>query len=134
MAAFAAYTDLEARWRPLSATEQATATTLLEDASVIIRAEAPGADDLDSDITKFVACGMVKRAMIASGTEGVGQDNLTAGPFSQQRSYANPMGNLYLTKQDKRLLGIGGQRAHTIDQGPYEDYEARPLNWWELNL
>jgi hypothetical protein len=118
MAAFAVYTDLEARWKTLSSAEQETATVLLEDASVIIRAEVPGADDLDPDLTKLVSCGMVKRAMIAADSEGISQDNRTAGPFSQQRSYANPMGNLYLTKQDKRLLGIGGQRAFSIDLIP----------------
>lgn len=139
MAAFATHQDLEARWKTLSAAEQATADVLLEDAAVIIRAECEDADDIDPGITKFVSCGMVKRAMIASGSEGIGQDNLTAGPFSQQRSYTNPMGNVYLTKQDRRLLGCSRQSAGMVNMGPEDDYiptrpvgYGSPVNWWEL--
>jgi len=134
MAAFATYQDVEARWRPLSESEQATATTLLDDASAIIRSECPSADALDDGITRLVVCGMVKRAMIAAAAgEGVSQFQQTAGPFSQNATYSNPMGNLYLTKQDRKLLGCGGQGAFDIDQGTYGG-ESLPLNWWELNL
>lgn len=134
MAAFAVYGDLEARWRPLSASEQTTATTLLDDASAIIRAEVPGADDIDPALTKLVACAMVKRAMIAADSDGVTSQMDVAGPFTQQKAFANPLGNLYLTKQDKRLLGIGGQSAFMVDLGPYEEPGSVPLDWWELNL
>ena len=134
MAAFAAYSDLEARWKPLSASEQTTATTLLDDASAIIRAECPTSDTLDPKITKYVACAMVKRAMIAADSDGVSSQMNVAGPFTQQKSFANPLGNLYLTKQDKRLLGIGGQGAFMVETGSYDDAASLPLNWWELNL
>ncbi len=118
MAAFAEVSDLEARWRPLpTPQEQATATALLGDASLIIRAEAPGADALDAELTKMVACGMVKRAMLASNMEGFSQVQNAAGPFQHGGTLANPMGNLYLSKQDRRLLGISA-RAFMIDTMP----------------
>lgn len=132
--------DLAARWRPLTPVETATAEVLLGDASAIIRAECPDVEGrlaatppgLDEAVVKFVACSMVKRAMLAAGTEGVSSQMNVAGPFTQQRSFANPMGNLYLTKQDKRLLGCGGQQAFTVDMGPFNDGDPDPLNGWEL--
>lgn len=124
MVAFAVYGDLEARWRPLSADEQAQATVLLGDASAIIRAECPGADDLDPDLTKMIACGMVKRAMsVPAGLEGVTSLQQSAGPFQQAPQFANPMGNLYLTKADRKLLGCSRQRAFSIDLIPPDPVE-----------
>lgn len=126
-AAFATATDLAARWRPLSTAEQAQAGVLLGDASAILRAECPDVDarttalppTLDPDIPKMVACAMVKRAMIAGAdAEGVTAHQQTAGPFSQSLTYSNPMGNLYLTKAERRLLGCGGQRAFSVDMTP----------------
>ena len=122
-AAFATASELAARWRPLTPAEQATAGTLLSDASLVIRAECPDVDarttalppTLDPDILKMVACAMVKRAMIAGAdAEGVTAQQQTAGPFSQSLTYSNPMGNLYLTKAEKRLLGCGAQAAFTV--------------------
>ena len=134
MAAFAEYSDLEARWRPLSTAEQENATALLEDAAVIIRAEVPGADDLDPGITRLVSCAMVKRALITANVEGFSQVQNAAGPFQHGGTVANPMGNLYLSKQDRKILGSSAQTAFSIDLGSYEDAEVTPLNWWELNL
>jgi len=134
MTAFAEVSDLEARWRPLSTAEQATAGALLDDASVIIRAEVAGADEIAPEITRLVACAMVKRAMVTSNVEGFSQVQNTAGPFQHGGTLANPMGNLYLSKQDRKILGSSGQVAFSIDLGSYDDAEVTPLNWWELNL
>ena len=125
--AFATATDVESRWRPLSVAEKATATTLLGDASAILRAECSDVDarlaatppTLDADIPKMIVCAMVKRAMLAGvDVEGVTATQQTAGPFSQSLTYSNPMGNLYLTKAERRLLGCGGQRAFSVDMSP----------------
>jgi len=125
MAAFATVANLVARWRPLTTDEQAQATILLDDASAIVRAECPTVDaliaaaTLDPAVVLLVVCGMVKRAMLANATgEGVSAEQQTAGPFAQSLTFVNPMGNVYLTKQDRRLLGFGGQRAFTIDTAP----------------
>lgn len=140
---YASVTDLEARWRPLTDTEKATAEVLLGDASALIRVEVPDlvgrlfADPptIDEDVLRLVACAMVKRAMLAGSTaDGVSQQSQTAGPFSQQFTYANPMGNLYLTKAERKLLGAGAQSAFTVDMGPSGEVPGLPLNWWELNL
>ena len=130
---FATATDVESRWRPLSVAEKVTATTLLGDASATLRAECPEVDErlaavppaLDPDIPKMIVCAMVKRAMIAGAdVEGVTAHQQTAGPFSQSLTYSNPMGNLYLTKAERRLLGCGGQRAFSVDMSP-----PAPVPW-----
>ena len=135
MTAFATHADLAARWRSLSTAEQAQATVLLGDASAIVRAEVPTVDaqitagTLDTDLVKAIVCGMVKRAMIAGDTgEGVSAQQETAGPFAYQQTFSNPMGNVYLTKQDRRLLGVSS-RAFTIDTAPV-DSGAVFVNPW----
>lgn len=131
MAAFATVSDLEARWRPLSEADKARAQALLDDASAIVRAECKGIDDqivavppatvpeLDPAVPTMVVCAMVKRAML-SGVDaaGVTSTQQTAGPFSQSLSFANPSGDLYLTKSERRILGCGGQRAGSVPMGP----------------
>lgn len=137
-AAFATATDLAARWRPLSTAEQTQAGVLLGDASAILRAECSDVDarlsaippTLDADIPKMIVCAMVKRAMLAGAdVEGVTATQQTAGPFSQSLTYSNPMGNLYLTKAERRLLGCGGQRAFSVDMSPPAPV---PLPWVTL--
>lgn len=125
MAAYATVEQLAARWRPLTEDEVDTAEVLLEDASVQIRVEVPdlkarilaGDTDLLSAVIR-VECSMVKRAMTAGDAGfGVTSAQETQGPFSRTYQYSNPMGDLYLTKAEKRLLGAAGQRAFTINQG-----------------
>ena len=125
---FASVGDLERRWRPLTSEEISVAEALLGDASVMIRSEAPGIDakilagELSPDAPLQVACRVVKRAM--QGPEDLGgvstfQD--TAGPFSHSMTFANPAGDLYLAKADRRLLGVGRQQAGSVDTLPEPD-------------
>lgn len=117
MAAFAKTSDLEARWRALKDDEAERAEALLEDAATIIEAECERAGvtlDHSSSSTasrlKTVSCEMVKRAMVASVDQSaVTQGSMTVGPFSQSLTYANPTGDLYLTKRERRMLGIGAR-------------------------
>ncbi|WP_326600510.1 Gp19/Gp15/Gp42 family protein [Rhodococcus sp. PD04] len=124
MVAFAEATDLERRWRSLSTAEKASATVLLEDASVAIRAECLDAgidaDDLPADLTRMVACAIVKRSMQAATSEvgdGVTAYSTGTGPFTESLTFANPTGELYLTKAEKKRLGIlrAKGRAFTVD-------------------
>lgn len=135
---FATVSDLEARWRPLTPAETATATTLLDDASAQVRVECPDVDDrltatpptLDASIPRRVVCAMVKRAMLAPVDQApMTQMQQTAGPFSQSGTFVNPTGDLYLTKTERRLLGCSRQRAASIptEQRPC-DPDAPP--WW----
>jgi hypothetical protein len=52
---------------------------------------------------------MVKRAMqqLSSGTpEGVTQSSESTGPFANSYTWSNPDGNIYLTKEELRDLGV----------------------------
>lgn len=140
MAAFATTNDLATRWRPLSAQEEATAQALLDDAAAVIRAECPGIEErlapsdgsaptLDPAVPLLVSCAMVKRAMMSGEMGGVKSTQETAGPFSQSLSFANPTGDLYLTKAERRMLGCGSQVAFSVPMGPCDTdplYEVLP--------
>lgn len=121
---FAYADDVAARWRPLSATETSTANTLAEDASALIRAQYPGIDSqitsgaVDPTVITIVVCGMVRRAMIG-GQEGVTQESETVGPYSHSQSFANPLGNVFLTAADDVL--IRGYRPSAVSAGYAND-------------
>lgn len=108
--AFADVSDLESRWRELSTDEEARANVLLGDASAMLSAlvEVDSSDYEQSELLKMVCCDMVIRAMSATASDafGVSQTSMTAGPYTQSFSYSNPSGDMYLTRLEKRLLGI----------------------------
>lgn len=120
---YASTADLVARWRPLTASELATATVLLGDASAMIRAEFPDTDEriaadpqtLDPDVPRMVACAMVKRAMLA-GVDSPAASSVqqAAGPFSQTTSFVNPTGDLYIATGERRMLRTSVQKAFTV--------------------
>lgn len=109
---FADNTDVAVRWRPLNTNEQAQADALCQDASAVIRARFPGIDSqvvggtVDGDVLIMVVAGMVKRAMIG-GADGVtSQTEALPGGFSRGQTFANPLGNVFLTAAD--LVAILG--------------------------
>lgn len=122
---FAKIWDLEARWRPLQASEVQRADVLLSDASAKVRRRFPTVDaritagDLEAQEVAAVVAGMVRRAM-TQPAEGVLSVSQGAGPFSQTQQYANPNGNLYLTAEDVRTLNdpTYGRRAFSVDLTP----------------
>lgn len=128
MAAYATTEDLAARWRALTTAEESLAEALLEDASGEIDAEFRRlgrvvadeitAGNVTTDDLKVVACRVVKRAMASPLGEDDGAAietmQFSAGPFQESRKYANPTGDLYLTKADRRRLGIGGAVASSV--------------------
>lgn len=119
--AFATIPELEKRWRPLTEAEKPRAETLLEDASqkILDEDEHKVLDGLtEPTLTlKRIVCAMVVRAMASGIVAGppVTQDSRTMGPFSEQQTYANPTGDLYLTKSERRDLGFKKQRAGSVD-------------------
>lgn len=142
MIPFADPWDVAARWRPLTPAEETVAGTLCDDASSLIRARFPGIDSqvtsgaIDSNILTIVVSGMVKRALISSSAEGVTQQSDTAGPFSQSRSFANPMQNVFLIAADLVLIigyqpsasshKFGNTTTHVEGSGPeyvYGDFD-----------
>lgn len=120
--AYATVADLEARWRSLTEAEEAQASVLLDDAAAYLQAlvEVDPDDEVQAANLKMVSCNMVKRAMSSSASDAFGVTNATAtmGPFSQQVAYANPSGDMYVSKSERAILGIGTAtigsiRAHT---------------------
>ena len=116
--AFATLEDLEGRWRPLSLPERKRAALLLEDAESLIKDECPRWHTASEATLRRIACKIVQRALNTPFGEDVGaiqQTSTTAGPYSQQMSYANPQGDMYLTKAEKRALGGGALAAFEAD-------------------
>jgi hypothetical protein len=119
--------DLEVRWRPLSAAERERAAVLLGDASRRVEARFPtlaarvAAGSLDPLTVVDVVTGMVRRVLVAGGTENITQQSQAIGPFSLGQSFGNPMGNLYLTAEDVALLrdpARAGVRSVRLSAGP----------------
>ena len=107
--AYATVSDIEARWHTLTPSESAKAATLLDDAAAILDTLAVF-DSSDPNVAanlRIVSCNMVIRAMSSSAdTFGMSQGSMTAGPYTQSWTFANPSGDMYLTKMEKRLLGV----------------------------
>lgn len=133
-APFATPDDIAARWRPLTQSEVDTAGALLGDASLRLRQEYPGIDDnitngsLDPGVPLAVSVAMVKRAMLAGSAAGISQQSDGMGPYSHSTSYANPLGNLFITADEDRFIrgyqpgggshGYGNDTTHCEDAGP----------------
>jgi len=118
--------DLAVRWRPLTDAEETRANILLWDASRRVRRLFPRTDDriaageLDPEDVAAVVVAAVKRQLIAGGgAEGVTQQNQTAGPFSVQQSFGNPMGDLYFKADEVAVLSDKPRRrAFSVDLTP----------------
>lgn len=116
---FATIVDLAARWRPLTAPESTRATTLLLDASqLLLDEDARGiltALTVPTLTHKRIVCKIVERAMGTPVEEpSVTQQSQTMGTFTEQRTFANPTGDLYLTKAERRQLRFSRQRAGNV--------------------
>lgn len=106
--AYATIADVEAGFRPLDADEQTVATALINEAAIIINAVA---DNATADAKKVVTCRMVRRAISAAAEGlpmGATQGSIAAGGYSQSwTNSAGGAGELYISKQDKKLLHVG---------------------------
>ncbi len=110
MAVYATAEDVQARLsRTLTAKELMRCAVLLEDAAAIIDSAAGSAAN---DAKKIVSCRMVVRA-IGDGADlgvpiGATQGSMSALGYSQSWTInGGSTGELYLTKTDKQILGIG---------------------------
>ena len=115
---FAEVSDIEARWRELSTAEESRANVLIDDASAMLAelVDIDVANTRQLELLKIVCCSMVIRAMSATESDSYGASNMsmTAGPYTQSWTYSNPTGDMYLTRQEKRLLGIASSVIGTI--------------------
>lgn len=128
---YATTDELADFWRPLTPAEVSKATLLLRHAALEIDTRCPPADPpTDLAARNVVSLRMVKRAMMPSAAEApVTNVSMAAGPFNTSQTFANPMGDLYLTKADLRLLGCGKQTAFTVSMWPDEDEEVPPWSY-----
>lgn len=95
--------------RSLSTQEQTVATNLIEDAAVLIDAYRVTAG---ADAKKIVTCRMVIRALGDGSTDvpmGASQGSMSGLGYSQSWTIGSggSVGELYLSKTDKQLLGGG---------------------------
>ena len=112
MATYATVEDVQARMmRTMTTAERQVCGVLLQDAGVIIDSFAPQAAEANK---KAVSCRMVQRAL-GDGAEsgvpmGATQGSQSALGYSQSWTISGgASGELYLSKLDKQLLGIGNK-------------------------
>lgn len=118
---YATIDDLQSRWRQLvDEPEVDVASTLLGDASQLIRDEGFDASKISPSTLRRVVCAVVKRAMAASAL-GIGVESIqqAAGPYQASAKFANPAGDIYLLKSERRALKGGARgKAFTIGMSP----------------
>ena len=109
---YAEVQDVEAGFRALSQEEQTRCVALLSEAAVIIDHYNP---DADADTKRVVSCRMVRRPL-GDGEDGVSfpmgatQGTATALGYSQSWTMSGgSSGELYLSKLEKKLLGVGSR-------------------------
>ena len=111
---YATIEDIEARInRTLTESEEELATTMLEDSAVIIDVYN---SDASADVKKVVSCRMVIRALGNGDSDygvpmGATQGSMSALGYSQSWTIGTggSVGELYLSKLDKNLLGVGNR-------------------------
>lgn len=111
--AYATASDVETRTtREFSRTELDVITSLLDDVAILIDGYNANAS---AEAKQVVSCRVVLRAIGAGDAYGVPmgatQGSMTAGPYSQSWTISSggSIGELYLGRTDKQLLG-GGSR------------------------
>ena len=108
--AYATVADVQARMlRTLSTDEQSVASTLLDDAAVLIDALKASADD---SVKGVVSARMVVRALgdgeDAGVPMGATQGSVSALGYAQSWTIGSggSFGDLYISKADKQMLGV----------------------------
>lgn len=109
---YAETADVEAGFRPLDVDERIRCSVLLEEAAVIIDAYSETADPARK---KLVSCRMVRRQLDTGGGAGMyplgaSQGSASALGYTQNWTMSGgAVGELYLSKLEKRLLGAGNK-------------------------
>lgn len=110
--AYATVEDVQARMtRQMSESEQAICSTLLDDSGVIIDSFNKDASD---DAKQIVSCRMVIRQLGDGNDSGVPigatQGSMSGLGYSQSWTLSSgSVGEVYLSKLDKQLLGVGNK-------------------------
>lgn len=109
MEPFATVEDYEARYGAVD--DDARLETLLADASAFI-ASQPGffvnqGDDVFLANLVRVTCAVVNRAEVSGAWAGLSNVSQGADGYTASATVYNPSGDMFLTKQERRALGIG---------------------------
>lgn len=125
MAAYATTTDVQSRMsRTMSSDELAICSILLDDAAVIIDSAAESAE---TAAKKLVSCRMVIRALGDGDGNSVpvGATQGSQSALGYVQSWTMPSGStsgeLYLSKTEKNLLGVGN---HIASYSPIESLRS----------
>lgn len=118
METFATVEDYEARYG--EAEDESRVSALLQDATNVI-ASQPGfvmrEDETWQGVLETVTCAMVHRSMMSGAYAGLSNVSQGAGGYTASVAVYNPGGDLYLTRNERRALGLGGGRIGQTD--PY---------------
>ena len=117
MTSFVEVEDYESRYGEVDDPERVSA--LLQDATNII-ASQPGFRLRENDETfwgvlQSVTCAMVKRSMMAGAYSGLSSVSQSAGGYAASVGVYNPGGDLFLTDNERRALGLDGGRVGMSD-------------------
>lgn len=109
--AYATYSDVQARMsHPMSTSEQTICTNLLDDAAIMIDNYN---NDADTEKKKVVSIRMVMRSMSSSSDGipiGATQGSQAGLGYSESWTVGTgAVGELYLGKEDKKLLGVSNK-------------------------
>ncbi len=122
MDAYATSYEVEEGFRTLTSEEHQRAAALLQEAAVIIDAYNQAASE---DAKRLVSCRMVRRQLGAGDggdiqfPMGSTQGSMSAMGYSQSWTMSGgSVGELYLSKLDKKLLGAGNRIG---SHSPLED-------------
>lgn len=113
---YAEVSEVEAGFRPLDAEEKTRCDALLEEAAIVVDAFN---SEADAERKKLVSCRMVRRQLDAEPGAaqnavtfpmGASQGSASALGYSQTWSMpGGSVGELYLSKLEKQLLGVGNR-------------------------
>ena len=117
--AFASVQDYELRFGPVEDEDRLLA--LLDDATAFLSAQ-PGLEvDPDDEVQRAnllrVTCAVVNRSLSAGAFAGLSSVSQGAGGYTANVAVYNPAGDYYLTKAERKVLGISGGRVGSTD--PY---------------
>lgn len=113
---YATVEDVEKGFRPLSETEKEAAANALDEAAILIDAVAKNAA---AEVKRVVSCRAVRRAIGSGGDAvaaqmpfGASQGSMSALGYSQSWTMqGGSVGEVYLTKTEKTMLGAAGRIA-----------------------
>lgn len=127
--AYATIEDVQNRMtRDMTEAEESVCSNLLDDAAVIIDAYN---DEADADAKRTVSCRMVVRAIGDGGSLGVPigatQGSQSALGYSNSWTIGSgAVGEIYLSKLDKKLLGVGNSIG---SYSPTEELVCKRRDW-----